>query len=121
MPSTVRGMHGRMRPDIVLGDRYGTSCASELTDLIAGTLSGMGYSVSRNKPYAGGFITEHYGQPSRGLHALQLEFNRNLYMDEKTLAKTGRFARLSADLAKLVGVLTAAFDDGFLSRRDAAE
>jgi len=121
MPSTVRGLHGRLRPDIVLGDRYGTSCASELTDLVAGVLTRLGYSVSRNKPYAGGFITEHYGQPSRGLHAMQIEFNRNLYMDEKTLAKTPRFDQLAADLARLIGALTGAFDDGFLSRRDAAE
>jgi N-formylglutamate amidohydrolase len=105
----------------VLGDRYGTSCASELTDLVAGVLTRLGYSVSRNKPYAGGFITEHYGQPSRGLHAMQIEFNRNLYMDEKTLAKTPRFDQLAADLARLIGALTGAFDDGFLSRRDAAE
>jgi N-formylglutamate amidohydrolase len=121
MPSTVRGMHGRMRPDIVLGDRYGTSCASELTDFAARILSGLGYSVSRNKPYAGGFITEHYGQPARGLHAMQIEFNRNLYMDERTLAKTARFDTLSADLARLIAALTAAFDDGFLARPEAAE
>ena len=121
MPSTVRGMHGRLRPDIVLGDRYGTSCASELTDLAAGVLSGLGYSVSRNKPYAGGFITEHYGQPARGLHAVQIEFNRHLYMDERTLAKTPRFERLAADLARLIGAFGEAYDDGFLSRRDAAE
>ena len=88
MPSTVRGMHGRLRPDIVLGDRYGTSCASELTDLAAQVLTRLGYSVSRNKPYAGGFITEHYGQPARGLHAMQIEINRCLYMDERTLEKT---------------------------------
>ena len=121
MPSTVRGLHGRLRPDIVLGDRYGTSCASELTDLAASVLSGLGYSVSRNKPYAGGFITEHYGQPGRGLHAMQIEFNRNLYMDEKTLAKTPRFERLASDLARLIAALGDAFDAGFLSRRDAAE
>ncbi|MEJ0013753.1 MAG: N-formylglutamate amidohydrolase [Bauldia sp.] len=121
MPSTVRGMHGRLRPDIVLGDRYGTSCASELTDFAARILSGLGYSVSRNKPYAGGFITEHYGQPARGLHAVQIEFNRNLYMDERTLAKTARFDALAADLARLIAALTAAFDDGFLARPEAAE
>ncbi len=121
MPSTVRGMHGRLRPDIVLGDRYGTSCASELTDFAARVLNGFGYSVSRNKPYAGGFITEHYGQPARGLHAMQIEFNRSLYMDEHTLAKTPRFASLAADLAKLIGALADAFDHGFLARPEAAE
>jgi N-formylglutamate amidohydrolase len=121
MPSTVRGMHGRLRPDIVLGDRYGTSCATELTDFAARILTGLGYSVSRNKPYAGGFITEHYGQPARGLHAVQIEFNRVLYMDERTLAKTPRFDRLAGDLAKLIAALSDAFHDGFLSRPEAAE
>ena len=122
MPSTVRGMHGRLRPDIVLGDRYGTSCASELTDLMAQVLTRFGYSVSRNKPYAGGFITEHYGQPARGLHAVQIEFNRNMYMDERTLERTPRFATLRADLGRLVDALIEAFDGGFLlARPEAAE
>jgi N-formylglutamate amidohydrolase len=121
MPSTVRGMHGRMRPDIVLGDRYGTSCAGELTDFAARVLSGLGYTVSRNKPYAGGFITEHYGQPARGLHAMQIEFNRSLYMDERTLARNAGFDSVAADLARFIAALTAAFDDGFLARPEAAE
>ena len=121
MPSTVRGMQGRARPDIVLGDRYGTSCSTGLTDIAAGTLTGLGYSVGRNKPYAGGFITEHYGQPARGLHAMQIEFNRNLYMDERTLERTARFERLKTDLARLVARLIEAFDDGFLARPEAAE
>jgi N-formylglutamate amidohydrolase len=121
MPSAVRGMHGRARPDIVLGDRYGTSCAPELTDFAARILTGLGYSVSRNKPYAGGFITEHYGQPARGLHAMQVEFNRSLYMDERTLMKTPRFAAIAADLARFVSALTDALDGGFLQRPEAAE
>jgi N-formylglutamate amidohydrolase len=121
MPSTVRGMHGRLRPDIVLGDRYGTSCSSALTDFAASLLSGFGYSVSRNKPYAGGFITEHYGQPARGLHAVQVEFNRHLYMDERSLERTAGFARLSGDLTRLLAALMDAFLDGFLSHREAAE
>jgi N-formylglutamate amidohydrolase len=121
MPSTVRGMHGRLRPDIVLGDRYGTSCSTELTDLLASSLGGLGYSVSRNKPYAGGFITEHYGQPARGLHALQVEFNRHIYMDERTLERTPRFQRLKVDLGRLAGALFTAFDQGFLTRPEAAE
>ena len=90
MPSTVRGGVSRLRPDFVLGDRYGTSCAGELTDFVGQFLTRLGYAVSRNKPYAGGFITEHYGQPSRGLHAMQMEVNRCLYMDERTLAEDRR-------------------------------
>jgi N-formylglutamate amidohydrolase len=121
MPSTVRGTHGRVRPDIVLGDRYGTSCAPELTDFATRVLSGLGYAVSRNKPYAGGFITEHYGQPARGLHAVQVEFNRSLYMDEKTLAQSAHFGKLASDVAKLVAALGAALADGLLARPEAAE
>jgi N-formylglutamate amidohydrolase len=121
MPSTVRGGYGRPRADIVLGDRYGTSCAAELTDLSAQILTRRGHSVGRNKPYAGGFITEHYGQPARGLHAMQIEVNRGLYMDERTLETHGGFAQLSADLAHLVGELGRAFEAGFLSRPEAAE
>jgi N-formylglutamate amidohydrolase len=121
MPSTLRGLQARTRPDIVLGDRYGTSCDVELTDFASGVLVRLGYSVSRNKPYAGGFITEHYGQPGRGLHAVQIEINRSLYMDERTLERSPRFARLKADLGRLMLSLGEAFDAGFLSRRDAAE
>ena len=121
MPSTVRNGHGRARPDVVLGDRYGTSCASALTDLTAQILTRHGYSVSRNKPYAGGFITEHYGQPARAMHAMQIEVNRSLYMDERTLEKHGGFAQLSADLAFLVRELGRACEAGFLSRPEAAE
>ena len=73
-----------VKADIVLGDRYGTSCAGMLTDLVDATLRSRGYSVVRNKPYAGGFITEHYGEPALGRHALQIEINRALYMDERS-------------------------------------
>jgi N-formylglutamate deformylase len=71
------------------------------------TLRGLGYSVSRNKPYAGGFITEHYGNPSAGLHAIQLELNRAIYMDERRYQRTQRFARLAADLETLADKLAA--------------
>ena len=121
MPSTARGGYGRQRPDIVLGDRYGSSCAPDLTDFSAQILTRRGYGVARNKPYAGGFITEHYGQPGRAMHAMQIEVNRSLYMDERTLETHRGFTRLSADLAYLMRELGRAFDAGFLSRPEAAE
>jgi N-formylglutamate deformylase len=65
----------------------------------------MGYTVSRNKPYAGGFITEHYGNPAAGLHVIQVEINRALYMDERRYQKTAGFARLAEDLEALAGQL----------------
>lgn len=93
---------GADRPDIVLGDRYGTSCARILVDEAERTLSGLGYSVVRNKPYAGGFNTEHYGRPSRNLHALQIEINRSLYMDESRLRRRPGLRRLSRDMKAFV-------------------
>ena len=105
MPSAMRAGHSRLRPDFVLGDRFGTSCASELTDAAAGCLRELGYTVCRNKPYAGGFITEHYGRPSRGLHALQIEINRALYMDEASLELHDGFERLRSDISCLIGAL----------------
>lgn len=121
MPSSVRGGHERGRRDIVLGDRYGTSCASEITDMAGRILSRIGYSVSRNKPYAGGFITENYGQPDRGIHAMQIEINRSLYMDEYTLQPNAGFERLRADLAGFIGELAAVFENRRFIHADAAE
>ena len=60
-------------------------------------MRGFGYVVSRNKPYAGGFITEHYGNPAAGLHAIQLEINRALYMDERRYERAASFARLAGE------------------------
>src|SRR6476646_1291516 len=81
MPSSTGPKDDRPRADVVLGDRYGTSCVAVVSEVIETTLRQQGYAVSRNKPYAGGFITEHYGNPAAGLHAIQLEFNRALYMN----------------------------------------
>lgn len=107
MPSGVRGTDGRTRPDVVLGDRHGSSCSARLTAAAADVLSGLGFRVQLNRPYAGGFITEHYGRPARGLHALQIEVNRSLYMDEKTLERHAGMDKLIADLGLLTGRLTA--------------
>src|SRR5499427_7246012 len=101
MPSTAGGKDERPRADVVLGDRYGTSCVAIVSETIEATLTELGYSVSRNKPYAGGFITEHYGNPSAGLHAIQLEINRGLYMDERTYQPITGFGRLATDLEAL--------------------
>lgn len=101
MPSTAGHRDERPRPEFVIGDRYGTSCAGAVTEVVEQALREMGYTVSRNKPYAGGFITEHYGNPAAGLHALQLEINRALYMDERRHERAAGFERLSADIEKL--------------------
>lgn len=101
MPSTAGHKDERPRPEFVLGDRYGTSCTGVVSEVVEQGLRGLGYSVSRNKPYAGGFITEHYGNPAAGLHAIQLEINRALYMDERRYERSGAFAQLAADLETL--------------------
>jgi N-formylglutamate amidohydrolase len=73
----------------------------------------MGYSVAHNKPYAGGFITEHYGRPTRKVHALQIEINRGLYMNEGTLQKTAGFDALVEDLTQFCADLMALTDHHF--------
>jgi N-formylglutamate deformylase len=107
MPSSAGAKDERPRADVVLGDRYGTSCVAAVAETIEATLRAQGYSVSRNKPYAGGFITEHYGNPAAGLHAIQLELNRALYMDERRFERSPSFARLAHDLETLAEALAA--------------
>jgi N-formylglutamate amidohydrolase len=99
MPSAASNREERPRADIVLGDRYGTSCTDIIGETIELAFRELGYTVTRNKPYAGGFITEHYGNPATGLHAMQLEINRSLYMDEKRFERLPGFAQLAEDLA----------------------
>jgi N-formylglutamate deformylase len=107
MPGNIRIPGSPEKPDFVLGDRYGTSACSHLSRAAHEILKDLGFNAVRNKPYAGGFITEHYGRPARGLHALQIEINRSLYVDEATLQKRPEFdtmARLIGEfLARLAG------------------
>jgi len=87
--------------DIILGDRFGGACAPAICALVEQSLKGMGYTVTRNSPYAGGYTTEHYGRPAQGVHALQIEVNRAIYMDETSFELTPGFDRLRADLERL--------------------
>jgi N-formylglutamate amidohydrolase len=107
MPSIGVSRDEPRRPDVVIGDRYGTSCAPLLPDMVENTMSRLGYSVGRNKPYAGGFITEHYGNPASGLHTIQLELNRAIYMDERRRERGARFAQVAGDFAILAEALAA--------------
>ena len=102
MPSSTMADPTTARPDFVLGDRFGTSCSGELTRLAGRSLEGLGYSVALNKPYAGGYITEHYGRPHKAQHVLQIEINRALYMDETTFEKSARFASVCEALKTMV-------------------
>lgn len=102
MPADIRGREPGSNPDFIIGDRFGTSASSVLNRQAIGLLRDMGYSVAHNKPYAGGFITEHYGRPAQGLHVLQLEINRGLYLDEKTYRKKRVFNQISMDIARFL-------------------
>jgi N-formylglutamate amidohydrolase len=94
-------------PDFVLGDRFGTSCSPELTRFVQNFLRSLGYRVALNKPYAGGYITETYGRPEFGVHALQIEVDRSLYMHEESFNKLPSFAGLRWDMSRLIAELAA--------------
>ncbi|MGO9546494.1 MAG: N-formylglutamate amidohydrolase [Rhodomicrobium sp.] len=92
-------------PDFVLGDRFGASCAPEITRLVQTFLKNLGYRVLLNKPYAGGYITENYGKPGQGVHVLQIEVDRSLYMNEETFERAPSFGGLQWDMSRLIGML----------------
>ncbi len=109
MPAAAARTAGRERAcDMVLGDRFGAACAPLVTSRVEGELQALGHRVVRNTPYAGGYTTEHYGRPSRRVHALQIEINRGLYLDEAALAPTSGFMRLKSDIEHLTRALAAA-------------
>lgn len=96
---------GLRRLDIVLGDCHGTSCAPAVTALAESTLRAQGFTVRRNVPYAGGYTTRHYARPREGLHALQIEVNRALYMDELRIAPAVGLSRVKHALSALIETL----------------
>lgn len=96
MPSSQSGRQNL--PDIVLGDRFGSSCSPRLTSLVERRFRKIGLSVARNSPYAGGYTTRRYGRPRQGVHALQIEINRGLYMDEDTVEPQPAFGGLKEKL-----------------------
>jgi N-formylglutamate amidohydrolase len=102
---------GGCRPaDIVLGDCHGAACAASIREAARRFFAARGFSVTVNAPYAGGFTTGHYGQPRRHRHALQIEINRALYMDETSYRRKPGFARLAADLADFLRRLASAVE-----------
>jgi N-formylglutamate amidohydrolase len=121
------GRHGeRATPDIVLGDRYGTTCSPVLIDLVETGFTAAGLKVARNRPYAGGFCTRSYGRPQHGVHALQIELSRHLYMNEATLEKNAGFEPLrqliEGMIHALIGLdLLQLASPGVTTEREAAE
>ena len=94
-----------VRPEIVLGDRFGASCDRWIMDAAMDVFTSAGFRVARNAPFAGGYITQAYGRPSRNMHALQIEIDRALYMDEAKIAKKPRFAAFQRQMADLIPAL----------------
>lgn len=107
---------GLRRLDIVLGDCHGTACAPSVTAMAESTLRGFGLTVRRNVPYAGGYTTRHYARPSEGLHTLQIEVNRALYMDELKIAPSAGMAHMQEALTTLITALCR-IDPGMLIAR----
>jgi len=93
---------GKSRPDLVLGDRDGTTCEAAFTQFVARTLEEMGYVVKLNDPYKGVELVRAFSDPAAGRHSLQVEVNRRLYMDERTREKGPGFEKLRANLARLL-------------------
>jgi N-formylglutamate amidohydrolase len=102
MPSGVSSICGAGAADVVLGDCHGGACAPAILEAARRFFAARGFAVAINAPYAGGYTTVHYGDPPRRRHALQIEINRALYMDERSYRRKPRFARLVADLAELL-------------------
>lgn len=87
------GGRGRRRPDIVLGDRFGAAASARVVDRIEAAFAAEGLAVARNSPFAGAYVTQAYGRPAAGVHAIQVEIDRSLYMNEAEIRPNAGFAR----------------------------
>jgi N-formylglutamate amidohydrolase len=105
MPSGAHGTAASEAADIVLGDCHGAACAPQIVEAARRYLTRCGFVVALNAPYAGGFTTGHYGRPRHGCHALQVEINRSIYMDERNYHRRAGFAQLSEEMAGLIAKL----------------
>ncbi len=109
MPSNSRPNHGRApnRTAFVLGDCHGTTCAPIVTETVEQVLARKNYAVVRNTPYAGGFVTRHYGKPKARVHGLQIEINRHIYMDECRIERRPALTVLAKNMRDVVTALGA--------------
>lgn len=123
MPSEAKQNRRRLRPtgpDIVLGDNWGGACARELTSLAEELLIRAGFKVRRNVPYSGGFSTQHYGNPNKGRHALQIEINRAIYMNEQSVTPLPEFDEIKEKLSLFSKRLIAEIPRALPQLRDAS-
>lgn len=105
MDSVARS--GVRRPDVVLGDRFGAAAGEQIVDRIEEAFYNAGLVVTRNTPFAGAYITQHYGRPSNGHHAVQIEIDRSLYMDEQSIRPNSRFRTFKRLLDGVIGEIAA--------------
>ncbi|AFO89039.1 N-formylglutamate amidohydrolase [Phaeobacter inhibens] len=103
---SAAGRRGAGLPDVVLGDRFGAAASSEVMDRVEAAFVGAGLRVARNTPFAGAYITQTYGRPSRAQHAVQVEIDRSLYMNEARIEKTADFAALQMVLTDVIAELS---------------
>jgi len=95
------------RPQVVLGDRFGAAASGEIVDRIEAAFSDAGLDVARNTPFAGAYVAQHYGRPSRNQHAVQVEIDRSLYMDEKNICPSRDFEAFRAVLRRVTAEIAA--------------
>lgn len=98
---------GAQRPEVVIGDRFGASARSDIVDRIEAAFSAIGLHVVRNTPFAGAYIAQHYGRPNAGRHALQIEIDRSLYMNEQLIRPNGNFEAFKARLRTVIAEIAA--------------
>jgi len=103
---SVAGSAGR-RPDVVLGDRFGAAATASVVERVEAIFTDAGLKVARNAPFAGAFIAQHYGRPSRCQHVVQVEIDRALYLDEARVRPSGAFAAFRALMARVTGEMAA--------------
>lgn len=108
MPARATQAAGGARgPDVVLGDRHGSSCEAELTRRLRRAFEALGWRVALNQPYAGGWTTQTWGRPDEGFHAVQIELNRALYFDEAARTPSAGWSRTQKGVARVIAGLLA--------------
>ena len=108
-------LRGAKRPDVVLGDRFGAACRADLLDAVQAIFERAGLKVARNSPFAGAYIAQRYGQPARGMHVIQIEIDRRLYLDEARVEPSPEFEDfrdLMRDITARIAALGAIGESG---------
>ncbi len=121
MPSSFPDNTKINRPDLILGDRFGRSCSKNLTEFTEEIFRSFGYSVGRNNPFAGGYITEKYGSPDRGFYSIQIELNRDLYLNGSDFTLTLNAKNIKCNFAKFAKLIAEKFIPDFFNYLIAAE